>query len=55
MSGMSKERMYEDLFRKVMSQKEKVQPHRISQDVNHITNIYRDGLVEMQDKLDYEY
>lgn len=55
MSGTSRERMYEDLFRKVMSQKDKIQPHRLSQDQNHINNIYREGLIEMQDKLDHEY
>lgn len=55
MSNMSKDQMYENLFHKVMDSKTNKQTHRIKKEDEHLVNTYRNGINEIQDKLDREY
>jgi hypothetical protein len=55
-SNIHKERMYEDLYHKVMQDKDSTKPkHRLVPDKNSTFETYKDGWNSIQDKVDNEY
>lgn len=56
MSNQSKERMYGDLFYRVLASKDPgSQTHRLGVDSNQLVTTYNKGISRIQDQLDRQY